>query len=330
MRSVAEHRKLTSNNVGLGANAVSIGRSKFLVSGVGAAFLANVLWGTSFLASKYTLESWGPFTASALRFLLATVLMFAGMKLFRRQITAPKSLRAWVGVFVVALTGFGLLYPFQLAGLKLVSSGMSAAIMLTSPLFVVIAGKLLLGDELTARKLTGIGIGIVGGTILLAGIGNFAFSSSSDFLLGSLLTVAASISLAISIIATRKLSKELDSGSLTFWSMGIGFVFLAVSASVVETSSPLAIISNGTARSWLALFFLSCVCSAFCFFIWNFALSKASPKEIASMMHIKTPTAVLLGVGIAGERLSPALVVGTLIMMVGVWISQTTSKESSR
>jgi drug/metabolite transporter (DMT)-like permease len=222
------------------------------------------------------------------------------------------------------------LYPLQLAGLKLVTSGLSAAIMLTSPLFVVVAGKLFLGDQLTVRKIGGIGLGIVGGTILLAGIEGISYRGSREFLLGALLTLAASVSLALSIIATRKLSKNLDSASLTLWSMGIGFVVLAMSTGFFEGSDWITAISRGTTRSWVALFFLSCVCSAFCFFIWNFALSKSSPKEVASMMHIKTPTAVLLGIGIAGERLSPAMVAGTLIMMAGVWISQTTARGRSR
>ena len=330
MRSVAEYRELASVSAIRRPIGAVKNRGHLIKSGLGAALLANILWGTSFLASKYTLESWGPFTASALRFLLATLLMFAGMKLFRREIRAPKSMRAWVGVSVMALTGFGFLYPLQLAGLKLIGSGISAAIMLTSPLIVVIAGKVILEDKLTARKLTGIGLGILGGTVLLAGVEEFALSGSREFWLGSLLTIAASVCLALSVIATRKLSKELDSGSLTFWSMGIGFVFLAISASLFEGANPTTIISSGTTHSWLALLFLSGVCSAFCFFIWNFALAKASPREIASMMHIKTPTAVLLGVCIAGEGLSPALVAGTVIMMVGVWISQTTARERLR
>ena len=46
-------------------------------SGFALAVLANLIWGTSFLTSKYTLNVWGPFTASALRFAIA----LAGMLL---------------------------------------------------------------------------------------------------------------------------------------------------------------------------------------------------------------------------------------------------------
>lgn len=301
-------------------------RSLPINSGLAAALTANVLWGTSFLASKYTLASWGPFTASTLRFLLASILMFAGMKLFKRKIKVPQAPREWLGVFTVAVTGFGFLYPLQLGGLKLITSGMSAAIMLTSPLFVIISGRIFLGENLTTRKLVAIGLGIAGGIILLSGKGALELGISGDFLLGAGLTVIASVSLALSVIATRKLSTSLDSASLTLWSMAVGFLLLLASAQIFERESLLTVVNHGTRSSWAALLFLSTVCSAFCFFIWNYALSQASPREIASTMHVKTPTAVLLGVALAGERLSLLLIVGAIIVMAGVWISQTAPK----
>lgn len=64
------------------------------------------------------------------------------------------------------------------------------------------------------------------------------------------------------------------------------------------------------------------VCSAFCFYIWNNALSKASPQEIASSMHIKTPTAVLIGVFVANEEFTATVIIGTALVMFGIWLSQ--------
>jgi len=43
-------------------------------------------------------------------------------------------------------------------------------------------------------------------------------------------------------------------------------------------------------------------------------------------MHIKTPTAVLIGALVAGEVISRELIIGTLIVMAGVWISQQNKK----
>jgi len=318
MKSVA-NSGLTSIEVIRSEEVTAEDRSHVFNPGLWAAVLANVLWGASFLASKYTLAAWGPFTAASLRFAVATVLMLVGLKLFGRDLQIPRTRRDWLWVVAIATSGFGLLYPLQLAGLKFVSSGLSASIMLTSPLFVVVFGHLFLKDTFTQTKAIALVIGIFGGVFLLNSKGSIGGSSIVS---GSLLTLGASISLALSVIATRKLAGRLDSASLTFWSMGLGFVQLSLAAFAFEENSLARIFKTSTASSWTALFFLSFICSAFCFFIWNFALAKASPREIASTMHIKTPTAVLIGAAVAGETIGHDLIVGTLIVMAGVWLSQ--------
>lgn len=287
------------------------------------AILANILWGASFLASKYTLQAWGPFTASSLRFGIATSALFIALKVLGKRIEAPQSMRAWLGLVVIATTGFGVLYPLQLAGLKFIPSSLSAAIMLISPLLVLALGRAVLKEKLTTQKWIALGLGIVGGTILLSSTsGALSFNFSSDFIYGSGLTLISAACLAGSVIATRKYSKDLSSSSLTFWSMAIGFLELTIAAFLFEENVLAGIGRNASLLSWVSLVFLALVCSAFCFFIWNYALSKTSPQEIASSMHIKTPTAVLIGIFIANEALTFQITVGTLLVMIGVWLSQ--------
>lgn len=324
MKSVTSSVRLASISETSNLDIQQKGRSQTAVSikmGLYAAVAANVLWGTSFLASKYTLVVWGPFTAASLRFAIASILMFFGLRLFGRDLTLPKTKKDWLYVATVATTGFGLLYPLQLAGLKLISSGLSAAIMLTSPLFVVVFSHFFLKDTLSKEKLIALGFGIIGGIFLLNANGTLNVDTTL-ISWGSILTIGASLSLALSVIATRQLTGRLDSASLTFWSMALGFVQLTIAAFFFEEEGLGRIFTNSTFESWAALLFLAVVCSAFCFFLWNFALTQASPKEIASTMHIKTPTAVLIGVFVAGEIITKELIVGTVIVMFGVWLSQ--------
>lgn len=87
-------------------------------SGFVLAIVANILWGTSFLASKYTLQAWGPFTSSALRFGIATVCLLVILMAMKKKIDMPENIRQWIGLIVIATSAFGVLYPMQLAGLK--------------------------------------------------------------------------------------------------------------------------------------------------------------------------------------------------------------------
>lgn len=292
-------------------------------SGFTLAIIANILWGTTFLASKYTLLAWGPFTSAALRFGIATVCLFVILKALKREIELPQDSKQWIGLTIIATTAFGVLYPMQLAGLKFIPSSLSAAIMLVSPLVVLLLGRLVLKEHLSKLKYVALSFGIIGGAILISSTNNgINIDLNSDFVLGSLLTLASAISLAVSAIATRIYSKEISSANITFWTMAIGFLELALAAFFFEENVLATIHTNSNPLSWLSLFFLAFVCSAFCFYIWNLALAKASPQQVASSMHIKTPTAVLIGVFIANETLTGPVLIGTGLVMFGLWISQ--------
>lgn len=288
------------------------------------AILANIIWGSSFLASKYTLQAWGPFTASSLRFGIATLVLYAVLSVLGKKIQAPSSTKQWVRLIIIATSGFGFLYPLQLAGLSYVSSSLSAAIMLTSPLLVVVFGKIALNEKLNSQKWVALGLGVIGGAILLSTRENSGLGliTSVEFITGTLFTLGASASLAASVIITRQLSQELSAASITVWTMAIGFLELTLAAFIFEENVLGAITKNASLISWMSLFFLALVCSAFCFFIWNAALAMTSPQEIASSMHIKTPTAVLIGLWIAGEQITLEVILGTALVMLGVWISQ--------
>lgn len=292
-------------------------------SGFILAIVANILWGTTFLASKYTLQAWGPFTSAALRFGIATVCLLGILKALKKKIEMPETTNQWLGLLLIATSAFGVLYPMQLAGLKFIPSSLSAAIMLISPLAVLGLSRTVLKEKLSPLKYVALTFGVVGGAILLSSTNNrLSIDLNSDFFMGLILTLAAAVSLAVSAIATRKYSKEISSASITFWTMAIGFVELTIAAFFFEENVMATITTNSNTLSWLSLFFLAFVCSSFCFYIWNHALSKASPQEIASSMHIKTPTAVLIGVFIAGEELTPRVIIGTALVMFGVWLSQ--------
>jgi drug/metabolite transporter (DMT)-like permease len=292
-------------------------------SGFMLAIVANILWGTTFLASKYTLQAWGPFTSAALRFGIATFCVYAILKGLKRKIELPQDSKQWVGLLIIATTAFGVLYPMQLAGLKFIPSSLSAAIMLISPLVVLLLGRVVLKEHLSKIKYLALVFGIIGGGILISSTSSgISIDLNSDFVVGSLLTLAAAVSLAISTIATRIYSNDISSANITFWTMAIGFVELTLAAFFFEENVLATINVNSNTISWLSMFFLAFVCSAFCFYIWNHALSKASPQQIASSMHIKTPTAVLIGVFIANEQLTGPVVAGTALVMFGLWISQ--------
>jgi len=202
-------------------------------SGFVLAIIANILWGTSFLASKYTLQAWGPFTSAALRFGIATVCLLGILMAMKKKIDMPENSKQWIGLIVIATSAFGVLYPMQLAGLKFIPSSLSAAIMLISPLAVLLLSRVVLQERLSKLKYVALTFGVIGGGILLSSTSHgISIDINSDLAWGTFLTLASAVSLAISAIATRKYSKDISSASITFWTMAIGFLELSLAAVV--------------------------------------------------------------------------------------------------
>jgi len=280
--------------------------------------LANMLWATSFLGSKYTLMAWGPFTASFLRFVLAVLAMGCLFPLIGIKLRLPKR-SEWKAISLVGLFQFGLLYPLQLFGLQHISTSLSAAIMLFSPLLVITFASGLLKERINAQKIIAILIGIGGGLILL----QEHLAKGGDYLLGVILTVAASLCLALGIVLTRKYGKNVETPQLTLWSMLVGSIILF--PFVVFESASLDSLYFSWSNHYpaiLALIYLAVVCSAFTFYIWNKALTLSPTKTLASTMHLKTPVAIIIGVLIAGESVTPSILAGAGIVFFGVWLSQ--------
>jgi drug/metabolite transporter (DMT)-like permease len=93
-------------------------------SGFQMAVAANILWGTSFLASKQALMAWGPYTTSVFRLGLALVAIWSLAPRFGVKIERPRSLREWGDLGLVGLLSFGLLYPLQFQGLRYIPSAL--------------------------------------------------------------------------------------------------------------------------------------------------------------------------------------------------------------
>lgn len=329
MKSVSNISGLASIKRAGDTEGTTEGRSQTLGPAFLAALIANIVWGASFLASKIILLAWEPITASAIRFSAATMAILIGLRLLKREIQFPRAAKDWAYVVASSTVGFGLLYPLQLMGLKHISSGLSSAIMLLSPLMVVALSSKIFHETLTRTKIFALFLGIAGGLALLGSQQNF-LDTPNLLYPGVALTFAAAICLALSVIFTKNLVGRLDSGSLTFWSMAIGFVELFILAFIFENQSLSTFYTATSIPAWVAVIFLGVVCSALCFFLWNYAVTSSSAQDIASTMHVKTPTAVLLGAAVAGEQITLAIVVGSLVVSIGVWLSQRPIPEEIR
>jgi drug/metabolite transporter (DMT)-like permease len=110
----------------------------------------------------------------------------------KKKIDMPENSKQWIGLIIIATSSFGVLYPMQLAGLKFIPSSLSAAIMLFSPLAVLLLSRIVLQERLSKLKYIALTFGVIGGGVLLSSTSHgVSIDINSDLAWGTFFTLAA-------------------------------------------------------------------------------------------------------------------------------------------
>ncbi len=246
-----------------------------------------LIWGSTYLAIKFALESFPPFYQMGSRFLVAGLLLMAWLKLRGRPMPTLVEWRnaAVVGTLLL-VTGMGLTAYSELT----VASGLIVAYIAIIPI-IVTAMNLPFGVKPTRLELAGMLVGLVGVLMLVEGQ---AFTASPAGL--AAITVACVSWSLGSVLSQRRFT--LAPGAMGFASeMLCGSVLLLlVSAAVGERPTwppePLA------AWSWVYLVVFG---SLLAFNAYTVLLSRVSAGLASSYTFVNPVIALALGIWLGGE-----------------------------
>jgi len=282
-----------------------------------------VVWGSTYVAVRFAIETLPPLITGGLRFLVAGVLMLTVVG-FRRGRSA---LRLTPAQFATA-AGSGLLLLLGGNGMvaiavQKVPSGLAALLASCLPLWIV-AIRLVLRDRSGAVTVAGLLLGFAGvGLIFLPGGG-----SGTDPAYAGLI-VLASLSWAVGSLLVTKLPVPADPLVLTAVEMLAGAAAMLAVAGVrgeFTDFAPTAV----TARSWLALAYLIVFGSLLAFTAYLWLLGRAPVSVVSTYAYVNPAVAVLLGSLLAGERLTAAALAGGLVILVAVATVVTTEGRRAR
>ncbi len=276
------------------------------------AYLALCLiWGSTWMAIRVGLESLTPLFSAGLRFSLASIMIFALMKIKSIPLQTDKvSVRLYLlmGFFSFVIP-FGLVYWAE----QFVSSGMAAVLFAVYPFWVVIFSYIRMPSEF-------IGFYKIFGTILgFAGI-VIIFSDSFDgdltnYLIGMFAVVLSGIMQAWIAVSIKKFGNHLHSLSMNFIPMVIAGISMIVIAFFTEDLSTIRMDENAILSILYLAFFGSVI--TFTTFYW---LIKRINLVILSLIAFITPiVALILGYFIYSEVLSTRHFIGAAMVLTGVF-----------
>ena len=278
------------------------------------AFAATYLiWGSTYLAIRYAIDTLPPFLMAGARFLVAGTLLFAWARLRGAERPSARHWRstAIVGGFLLLGGNAGVVWAEQR-----VASGLAALLVATVPLWMVVLDKLRPGGRNpTGRVLLGVALGL-SGVALLVGPGEFAGAKGIDPA-GAIALILASLAWAMGSIYAKGAALPRSPLLATGMEMLCGGALLLVAGSVAGEWARLDL-AQVTPRSWLALVYLVTFGSLIGFTAYIHVLGRVSPAMATTYAFVNPVVAVFLGWAFAGEPVSARTLLAAAVIVAAV------------
>ncbi|RQR48376.1 EamA family transporter [Burkholderia sp. Bp9140] len=270
-------------------------------------------WGTTWLGIKIAVESVPPLTAAGLRFLIAFPLFVLFALVRREPIRFP---RHQFGFFVfVTLCYFGLPYYLLNYGEIHVSSGLTALLFSSMPVFILIFSAAFLRERIFISQVVGIAIGFGSLAMIIRSQGLHLDYAE---LLGVVAILVAAIMHALCYVKTKQRGSALSVITFNTLPIGIAGTGLFLAGLIVEHPD-LAQISS---RSWGALLYLGLAASVGGFIVYFFLLKRLSPVILSFVFIIFPVFAVLIGAWYESVPVSRELIVYSALLLGGFAITK--------
>ncbi len=270
------------------------------------------IWGSTWLFIKLGLrEGLPPITFAAVRFLLASSILFAIIKV--RRVALPRERGEWSLLLKTGVLAFTLNYGLVFWAEQHITSGLAALLQATIPAFgMLIAHAYLPGERLDALKMAGVLLGVVGVAVIFS---NQLGSEGGRALAGSAAIVFGAACVAWANVLVKARGTRLDPAVLAACQMVCGLPALACFGLMFE-GNPLKM--RWTTLAVVSLLYLTLVGSVAAFLLYYWLVQKVAVTKTMLIALVTPLAAVLLGMVTLDERLTWRLVAGGALIMSGV------------
>lgn len=289
-----------------------------------------LVWGSTYLAIRFAVETIPPFLQASMRFLASGIILYSWRRAAGDALPAKSNWKAAaiVGTFLL-LGGNGLVSLAE----KTVPSGVAALVIATSPFWLTLFETFRAGGaKPTWLSIFGLVVGF-GGVFLLIGPAEITGSKQSIDPFGAVMLLIAPILWSLGSIY----SKNADMPKSTLMSMGMQMLAGAAALFIVSVlTGELSGFSFGqvSMRSWWGLAYLITFGSLVGFVAYGWLLQNAPISLVSTYAYVNPLVAVFLGWLLAGEELNAriglaaAIIVGAVILIN--WARQMSVRKEAK
>ena len=277
------------------------------------ALLAAIIWGAAFSAQSVCAQYLGPFTITALRALIAFLVLLVGC-LLRRKSDCGTRRDIIIGSLVCGTALFAASNMQQVA-LNLGASAGKAGFITTLYIVLVPIGQVFFKQKITPRHWLAVAVAVAG-MYFLCITGGFSISPSDLYLL------LCALLFAVQILAVDRFSARVDGLVL---SCGM-FLVVAVLSSLFAL--PLEEITlGGIAACIWPLLYIAVFSSCLGYTFQILAQKGGNPAVVSLLMSLESLFAAVFGALLLGERMSTHELIGCALMIAAIVVAELPAKR---
>ena len=289
-----------------------------------ALFLVALIYGANYTIAKEVMGGGylQPLGFILLRVSSALFLFWLFHRAFVREQVERADLKrlALCGLFGVALNQM-----FFFSGLNWTTPINASLIMTTTPILVLLASALLIGERITWRKVAGILLGATGAGLLIAFGAQLSFGGQR--LLGDLLIFLNAAFYGIYLVLVKKLMVRYHPMTVIKWVFAFGLLFVLPFGGPELWSADW---SRFTPGIWLAVGYVL-LCTTFLAYLFNaFALSVVNPSVVSIYIYLQPLLAAAIALVFGKDELTLVKGLSAALIFAGVYLVSWNVKRSER
>ena len=286
-----------------------------------AFFAIYVVWGSTYLAIRYAVQTIPPLMVAGLRHIVAGVVLL-GWACSRGYRPTWSEWRASVLLgFLYFVLGHGSLHWAE----TVVPSGWAALLIASEPIWIaVMAAVVSHGERLTGKTMIGLVLGIVSVGLL---VGVETAAGQPAVVIGSIAILLGTLAWSFGVMYSLKAPLPRNAMARAGMPEIIGSLILLTLAGFTGEYSKFHLPAV-TARSWWSLLYLITFGSIITFTAYTWLLDHVSPTLISTHTYVNPVIAVFVGWLWAGEMVNSRVVGAGLLTLLAVFlISRGTGKS---
>jgi len=261
-----------------------------------------------------------PFAFILLRGVIGMLLFWFFHALFVRERVDRRDLPllALCGLFGIAMNQL-----FFFAGLRITTPINASLIMTTTPILVLVASAILLGEVINGRKITGIALGAFGAVLLIA-YGERIQLATNGFL-GDLMIIVNASAFGIYLVISKPLTRKYQPITIVKWAFTFGFLAILPFGfqPIQETKW-----ASFPPEVWASIGYVLVGTTFFAYLLNAYALKHVNASVVSIYIYLQPLVATVIALSIGKDQLDLIKVGSGVLIFVGVFLVSRNPQRS--